>query len=379
MHRKFRNAFWELDLTLTRDEKGNYWVKGTIKNIGKAKQAIDTQFRVFLDDTIDTDTPFATVYAARLPMNVGETFTFKDVKCEQNKSISGLYAVMQVLTWQTGPVKRIDKIELGYPSRTASRGLKPPLWIPKPEAPAEGDAGSGDMAMSMRQGRGGQVATSTTSDQSESGFNKNRYTDANAQVRHMPVAMAVLMEEDHIHDFLGALANSRLKIQTLQIHWRHSRDKVKPATGEEDPDTVKERPVASSSQPSRQTGPNLPTDLRGGPGMGSAMAKQMGQQQVGARRGMGAGMGAAGMGAAGKFSKGGFGFGGGLGGGLGGLAGIGKQVGIGRPIAGTSTSSMTEEEEPMTLVELSVYGLATLYERFPAKQEAPAEGAAAAK
>jgi hypothetical protein len=377
MHRKYRNSFWELDLKLTRNDKGIYSIGGTIKNVGKAKQTIDTDFLVYLDDTIDSDMPFANIHAARLPMNVGESFTLKDTTCEQNKSISGIYAVEQLLTWQTVPVKRIDKIELGYASsRTANRSLKLPIWIPKPEAPAEGgDAGAGGPpeGMGMGSGRSRQgVASSTASDQSKSGLNKNRYTDANAQVRHMPIAMAVLMDEDHIHDFLGALANSRLKIQTLQIHWNHSRDKIKPS-GEEDPDTNTNKRSATAAQPTRPTGVNQPPMPPSGmgtlgrrPDMGG-MGREMG-------RGMGGG------GRQGQMGKlgGGFGFGGGFGGPGG--SGFGKQVTASRAaVPGTSATSASEEDEPMTLVELSVYGLATLYERFPGKPEAPAEGAAAAK
>jgi hypothetical protein len=48
---------------------------------------------------------------------------------------------------------------------------------------------------------------------------------------------------------------------------------------------------------------------------------------------------------------------------------LGRQ--IGRTTLGTGTTPTTsaaEEDQPMNLVELSIYGLATLYERFPPKK-----------
>jgi hypothetical protein len=369
MHRKYRNYYWELDLNLTRNDKGAYAIGGKIKNIGKARQPLDTDFKVYFDDTQNEDTPFDFIHVARVPMNVDETFVFKDHLLGPDKSIRGIYGVEQVLTWQTGPVKRIDKIELGYPSsRTANRSLKPPIWIPKPEAAAEGDptaTAPEGMPASARFNKGGTGQSGSGSgDQTKSGLNKNRYTDANAQVRHMAIGMAVLVDEDHIHDFLGALANSRLKIQTLQIHWNHSRDKIKPALAEVDPATNTGKKAAGSAQTPRP-GANQPSPMGNFPGKRQDMMN-MGRGMTGSQtRPPGA--------PTGGQNKLGSGFG------LGsfGPGGFGRQITAGRSAAPGASTTASEEEEPMNLVSLSVYGLATLYERFPPKPESADQTAAA--
>ena len=64
----------------------------------------------------------------------------------------------------------------------------------------------------------------------------NRYTDVSDQVRHMPVAMVVVVDEEHLPELLAAFVNSKLRIQITQYHWQHCREPMNPRNaGEETP------------------------------------------------------------------------------------------------------------------------------------------------
>src|SRR5260370_27376953 len=46
---------------------------------------------------------------------------------------------------------------------------------------------------------------------------RTRYMYVTPQCRHMPIAMRIIIDQAHIHDFLTAMANSPLRIQITQI------------------------------------------------------------------------------------------------------------------------------------------------------------------
>jgi hypothetical protein len=406
--KKFHNAVWELSLNLTHDNKGQYSLSGDIKNITKRSQALGIVFKVYLQEQHGEDSSFTPLPIDRLPLAAGESASFKDIPVLSQKAIEGLYGVEQVLTWRTGPVKRIDALSLNQPSsRTANRTLVKPRWIKAPPTDATADANGGapDGAssgppggkfgmMGMMGMMGGGPGGSAGGETSLNGLQLLRYTDTNEQVRHMPVAMVVILDEDGIPDFLAAVANSRLRMQTLQIHWQHTPEKVKPAI--EEPSEGDKN--AQANEPPK---PLFHVQLPGGGGAGqpmggmpgmpggmSAMAGKMGgmggrggsmesmmqqmmrsmgqmQQQrpsgmaagkmaaeeTGIRGGRSGGMGAMGaaMGPMGRF---------------GGMRSMMSAFGTGLPGAALEGD---EDDEQMNLVELTVYGYASLYERFPAK------------
>jgi hypothetical protein len=345
-HKIFQNYFWKMDITLSRNSSGKYLLNGAVTNIGKRRQPLGS-FRVYLDNREDSLPTL--LHIDHEPLAVGETHAFKDVLVD-DVAIGGIYGVEQVLTWRTAAVKRLDDLRLDYnASRTAARPPVEPRWItkaapgdanapaPAPGAvgkpmPGEGgnERGANPLGAMMLGQAGGQGQT-------KNGFTLARYFDTNEQVRHMPVAMVVVVDEDFMHEFLGAFANCRLRMQTLQYHWHHVREKIKPAGegGAAAPtvasgrgDTERRNVPAPSRKPAD---PGEAMVGMGGPGMGgraSGVRGKTGMPMVGpGPMGMGAGM-----------------------------AGMGQGKLISQP------SKEDEDEADMNLVELAVYGLASIYE-----------------
>ncbi len=246
-HRVFRNQHWELDLTLKQglndQKKPAFTIGGTIKNIGKRRRPLGIEFKVLLQDGPD---PAGIKLAVdREPLAVGETWTIPPTKefTADQIAFDGLHGVEEILTWRTAPVKRIDVVELDKSSsRMANRTLKPPRWYVPPvteEAAAGDGAGGPSGGLSAKQsmmgmggmgpgGPGGPGAALLTLN----GLTLNRYIDANEQVRHMPVGMVVIADDEHLAELLSAYTNSRLRIQVTQCHWQVCRDKMAPQSEE---------------------------------------------------------------------------------------------------------------------------------------------------
>jgi hypothetical protein len=195
---------------------------------------------------------------------------------------------------------------------------------------------------------------------SPNGLIRNRYIDVTEQVRRMPVGLVVVVDQANVQDFLTAFANSRLRIQTTQVHWQHMRDSIKP-------------PVEGSSGggPGVPGGPAASGGIR--PGGGGAGPDDDARMGSGGGAGLGGGKFRPGSSAAMPGSPGpGMAPGRPLmpgmppmmpgtmpsvpGGGIpGGMPGLG--------------SGAEDHEDDMNLVELAIYGVASLYERYPPKKD----------
>src|SRR5262249_57103343 len=54
------------------------------------------------------------------------------------------------------------------------------------------------------------------------GFNRNRYLLCNDQVRRLPFAFVLIVDQTYRSDVVAALASSRLRFQVQQVYWRHN-------------------------------------------------------------------------------------------------------------------------------------------------------------
>ena len=379
-HRVFRNQHWELDLTVKPDQSNKkFTLGGTIKNIGHRRRPLnDVTFKVLLQPGANSSG--VALQLSREPLAVGETWTLPAKPFSTDLvAFDGLYGVEEILTWKTAPVKRIDALELGYESsRMAGRSLRPPTWYtPPPDAAPEGAAEAAGKAMSMAGGGGGVAGPGGGSSAplvTKSGLTLNRYLDANAQVRHMPVGMVVVADDEHLAELLSAFTNSRLRIQVTQYHFQVCRDKLAPVE------------LPSSSSPAAPSAPGrgpLAGRGMGGKGMGMGDERGMGGRGDNNRfrppgNSPGGNIPGGRTGPPGRppsFGKPGGGTSGVAPGG-GGLAGMGLGGGLkgGYP-GGVGSEADGEDEENLSLVEVAVYGIASIYERFPPK---PPEAAAPA-
>jgi hypothetical protein len=379
-HKIFRNSYWEFDLTLAGPDRGKYVLRGKITNIGKRKQPLDTKFKVFLQDPRTVDDPSSVLLSLdALPLAVGDSKPVQ-TQVQEQKAIEGLFGVEQVLNWKTAAVKRLDDLRLMYPSsRTAARTLKPPSFIitnppESTDSSASGDASS-QTAAPASPGLGGVaspygVAAQMTTTNTLNGLDINRYTDISPQVRHMPVAMVVVVDEEHLPELLAAFVNSKLRIQVLQYHWQHCRDRLNPLMNENQ----------GTPQYIPSSGPRdrvfSPSPARQGSTMVGGKAVPYGANNpllAGTRGGgerAGPSRGGPGYPPYGRMSP------------SSGTAGPTRPYGPSGPTmrpsypgsAGAGSVAETEEEqEDLNLLEVSVYGLASLYERYPQAPAKPAE------
>jgi hypothetical protein len=336
------------------------------------------------------------------------------------RTVSEIVRVEQKFDAQTVPIRRIEALQLGKTdSRYAALGtLKTPLSPPfakveasaaaSPTTPIDpsqgggtslggpggrprgpGMAGPGDVTGGGGDGKSGGGPIATVID-----GNRNRYVDVTEQVRRMPVGIVVIVDQSYIQDALVAFANSPLRFQITQVTWTRFRGDL--GTGGAGSD-----PSGSGSQPYFQQGVygggflgpggNDPDSPGGSMGMmmprpggampfGSSAARPGGSMPFGSSAarpgssGMPPGSSAARPGSSGGGIAGDEATGAGAAGGMGGMGGMG---GFGPFSMGGTLTTVSEAQLTSGLVELSIYGVVSLYERYdPAKDtSAPKDGA----
>jgi hypothetical protein len=184
-------------------------------------------------------------------------------------------------------------------------------------------------------GAGGTADTKKT----KNGLNSDRYIEQpTAEVRKVPFGISLIVGQEHIDRVLFAFSKSPLRILMTQVIVDRYPHSVRP-TGME----------------------QAPQGIAGGNPLGGGLGGRMGFPGGDGNRGYGSSGygGNPGGGLGGRF--GGFGgFGGGLGGGLGGT----------RQGSGPATGGADSQE---TNVEMVIYGIAPLYQRYPPR---PPEAAA---
>jgi hypothetical protein len=399
---RLRNANWELELILERAPDGQYVVsdKSKVTNISASQRTLEIGSAVF-----------AVRQAGRYLTNVTvpDELLAPGASAATNKSATPFVLpeanmpveVYQVFSWDTSPIKRVDAIELpggnSFNShRTANLMLKPAAQFPIPEAPKEDKpAGGGPMGMSGSGGgpmgmsgsglSGGGNAGQDTTSKTPNGLIRNRYISVTEQVRHMPVALELVCDQAHMQDVLTAVVNSRLRIQVTQVQWKRIRG-VKPS---------------GDDSFAGGMGPGMPGGM--GPGM-SGPAGGMDPNRYGRSGGasppsgynpgggygpgfpggMGSGRGPAGSGSGMMGPPGGMGSRGGMGPGGAGSSGSGPasppgvggsgSVGGGRGSSPSRGAASGDDSDP-NLVQLAVYGIASLYERYPPKPKTDAAAA----
>jgi len=350
--RTFANRTWELTLQLV-DKPNGMALEGTVKNLTARLQPFNISnelvFNVWLDDLGGKPFRFAIEGTA---IEGGKTEPIKFV--EKKHTIfegnpRGIYRVEQVFDTRTAPVKRIDHVVLGHLSaRHSDVELQMSTFSTKA---AEADAtagmgttgGPGGMSVPGPPGMGGTVGSAfgggpgsgtTTTDLTYNGLARRRYFSRTDQVRAMPIGLTVIADQAYIQDVLTSVANCKLRFQTVQTHLARFRGSLVYTT------------TTDSGYPAGSTG------IPGGPGPGVTGTGEFG----GPPRPMGPPMGLPGIPSLPGIP----------GPGMPGLPGSGFP---GFPGFGSGAPrSSNEDQIAANLVELSVYGITTLYEKF----EAPA-------
>jgi hypothetical protein len=380
-HQIFTNANFKLDLVLA-EQKGTKLFRCTLTNISKRRQSLGIPFLVDVKGVGAQG-----FYADGEPLAPGASVVLKDKQGgDQEKELalqtqsgvlSGevLQGVMQVYNWRTAPIKRINMLKMGVQSNRTQGALNPPGFdkaaadaalaaqqAAQPAADGGGGTGAGGMEGMMsrmqRMGggeRGGGGFGGGRSDQTKNGFEKNRYMSVSKQVRRIPILLAVVMDQAHVQDFLTVVANSKLRIQTTQVYWQRFHDDIKPTFAEES------KPGEGQKTPS--TSPGIAKGALGGKGgMGAAPDEgiRMKPGPAAGRGNMGMNRGAGMADMMNQMRKR-----------MAGGMGMGMMGTPGLPSSSTPADASTdiEPEEESNLVEVALYGITSLYERYPPKKE----------
>lgn len=333
-------------------------VQGTITNLSDRLQAYNANNALMLNLWLTPEgdsRPFLfAIEGASLEGGKSEPIKFVEKKHTVFEGTPrGIYRVEQVYDIRTAPVKRVDRLELGYTSARhnkaelqmsafstaaaaaegAAAGVAPGSTPGAPVGPSTGGGppGPGGRGGMSTPGAGNDGAGAGPADRTFNGLVRRRYIHLTAQVRAVPVGMTIIADQAYVQDVLTAIANSKIRFQTVQTHLARFRSSLAYST------------TGSSSGPMppggmEGSGPMPPTP--GGPGFGGAGGAPM------PPRG-GPAVGVPGFGGPGF---GGPGFGGPPTGGFGGPA--------------NAPRSSNEDTVASNLIELSIYGIASLYEKF---------------
>ncbi len=223
---KFANPNFNVELTL--DAKGMLTFK--IKNRLDRQQALDLNFRVLLNNSRDFAPELMRISGD--PLKPAGDKTGKDSYVERfpigKSPRNAIVSVQQVLTWQTAAVKRIDQITIGdagdqaHSHRTfGDAPLRP--FDPKDGEDAKAVKG-GFRPPPGKKGKGpaapigpAPVALGANMGGLEHGFWTHRYSEVTDQMRRIPVAVVLIVDQDHVDRVLTSFNNSKLRFLPTQV------------------------------------------------------------------------------------------------------------------------------------------------------------------
>lgn len=223
----FANPYWEITLKLHAPST----LQVKIKNLLPRRQKLDLPFLVKLHEPAAKQPPRQIIIGGREPLNPGEAHdTSIDVK-GLDVPATGVYGLEQVINWETAAVKRIDHVSIGSASgddichsdRTFPKGLqefkkgpakggvqpggKPGMPGVQPGGQPGVQPGGGDLG-----GKGSKGGGNTPH-----GLHAARYSDVTKQSRQLPVGISLIVDQDHIDRVLLAFTNSPLRFLTTQV------------------------------------------------------------------------------------------------------------------------------------------------------------------
>jgi hypothetical protein len=338
----FTNPNWKLELSL-KDRT----LFANITNLLSRRQRLDVGFLVTFREGEGVDPEPITIEGEPLDPNKSKS-RFIQIPGVRP---SGIYRVQQAINWETAAVKRIDQVSIGsladgdccQSHRTLPNGLKPFKEAPKKDGADKGNLGPGgpsgtgsDAKMPMMVGQGqGMGNQKTESKKTLNGLNANRYMEEpKPEVRLVPFAISLIVGQEHIDRVLYTFSKSPLRILMTQVVVNRYPHSVRP--------TGVQQPGPSNTGVNRAGPAGGKVGMPGFPGGGYGAS--------------GYGAGGYGGGSLGGARFGGFGgFGGNFGGGtFGGGAGLGQ-----------GRSAITGGDSQEDNVELVIYGIASLYQRYP--------------
>lgn len=263
--RRFRNRKWEVTLIITEQKDGQVVIhpESTITNVSptKKRQALfvnqtGLQFRIRqrTEENVKGNPKDPWGRPIKLVSYKGrrmQPINGKPLDWDQSAylgeptilSATGLdpkapFELEEVFTYQSSPLKSIMAIEVASPSAQDHRTFAMQLQLgpaspkPKKAAPTEGEEDpyaepqgqDSVQGQPSAEGAGPGAGTGVPQEPALTEPHKLvrlRYLVANEQARRIPVAFSVVVDEAFKEEILASAINSRLAMQITQVHWRH--------------------------------------------------------------------------------------------------------------------------------------------------------------
>jgi hypothetical protein len=329
------------------------------------------------------------------PIVVSEAFDQTNSPIRRLSALALAKQDCRTYAWVLQPNKELEQLDAPAENpNDPSKQATPPPGPGAPPGPGGGAAGGGPPGgggkmegMGRMFGGGAMAAAGNTTPNND--IERNRYLQPPSKQeekgsvsppsRHLPVALKLVVEQSHMHDVVLALVNSRLRVQVTQVEFQHNKDYV-PQSDEEKKDGANTSAKAAGGRNAFMGIPGMMAMGMRGKGMGgmqmapASRFREKGGMNFAGMKGPPGGMGMAGMGA----RMGGVGMRGFdqrmmrqfMGGGPARVAMSPAARMKGFPLGpGGETKNPTDQDQhDDNLVDLTIYGIATLY-RHP---DAPA-------
>jgi hypothetical protein len=260
LERSFASRIWRIDMKVApRPSDNRFVMSGTLTNVTDRLQLLGAGNTLVLNVWLSS-----AAGAQPVQFRIGGEFVAggatiavspaEDHVLPAGTSVDKIERIEQVFDTKTVPIRRIDHLALG---KTDSRYAAYPLQMPlfpafKKEAEAaeaakaaasssSGPGGAGGSSLGPMGGTGSSKPpgsdsgnTAAAAGQLEGGGtlesvidgNRKRYVEATAQIRRMPVAITVIVDQAYMHDVLMAYANLPMRFQVTQYHWQRFRGSI---------------------------------------------------------------------------------------------------------------------------------------------------------
>jgi hypothetical protein len=200
-------------------------------------QKIDLLFRVKMNkglkaELIKISGPMLTPVGSK-----GDFFQAELIPEPADSPRTGIYSVEQVLSWETAAVKRIDYISIGSADASeyslSHRSLD--KLRPLVEKPAEAKVEDKNDPMQPGSPRGfpsgpvgGQGAAGGNKTVLDHGLWTDRYCEVTEQSRRIPVSIVMIVDQEHVDRILNAFNNSKLRFLQSQVLLNYYTGSLQP-------------------------------------------------------------------------------------------------------------------------------------------------------
>lgn len=239
----FKNRNWEITLLIEKEGNTRFISeKSTIKNVDPSRRILS------LTDPISKkgirfelrqgDVNYILTVNGE-PLAPGQSITFNRRSRVDTVVLDKPFDLYQKFDWFNSPIRRIDDIKLAYHShRTANIPLKPSGHFPTepestdsefadPNASPEFQSFEGEPGMVDPNNPG--AAAPPTNITPANSLLRDRYVHVTEVCRHLPLAMSIVIEQEHIHTLVTKLVNSPIRFQVTQIQVERATDVLPPS------------------------------------------------------------------------------------------------------------------------------------------------------